>query len=117
MNSYGIILLFCQATSVIAAASSATRFNSLPFVQHGEKLAEEIRALLQIGRGGSTMIDDESNKSLSSPLFSLSPNSTRVEEEKLYIQKRNGSLELLDEEKVREHADIRLHQEVNTIHA
>jgi hypothetical protein len=94
MKYYGIILLFCQATSIIA------RPDSMPFFHQSGKIAKEIIGLLQIARGGSTMTDD-SKKSVSNPLFCLAPNSTQVEKEKLYIQKRNGSLELLDQEKVR----------------
>lgn len=99
MNCYGVVLLFWHAACVSA------RFHSSPFVARGDKSTEGIRELLSIARGGSTIIDESKNR-ISTPLFSLGQNFTRVEEERLYIQKRNGSLELLDQEKIKKRLEV-----------
>ncbi len=56
-----------------------------------------------IHRGGSTILNDENrNESNSTPLFALNGNKIPQESsQKFYVQKRDGSTDLLDEAKVR----------------
>jgi len=60
-------------------------------------------------RGGSTLLND-GERSSTSPLFSLGPNVSECAQDELYVQKRDGSVELLSEEKVRRKITLELEQ-------
>jgi len=60
-------------------------------------------------RGGSTLLNDV-ERSSTSPLFSLGQNGSECAQDELYVQKRDGSVELLSEEKVRRKFTLELEQ-------
>lgn len=73
-------LVCCQAAQTFAIRFSKPNFLNIP-------------------RGGSTILSEEDRSS--SPLFALSKGATTEVTKELYVQKRDGSTDLLDEKKVR----------------
>ena len=56
----------------------------------------------RIHRGGSTILGEEDRASNNTPLFALTESATPTEaSEEIYVQKRDGSTDLLNENKVR----------------
>jgi len=67
---------------------------------HGKSPNEKKSMYVLSVRGGSTLLS-EVERSSTSPLFSLAENIGENAQDEMYIQKRDGSVELLSEEKVR----------------
>jgi hypothetical protein len=69
------------------------------FLNIHERSSNEKQRVLSV-RGGSTLLS-ESERSNTSPLFSLGQNFSEDSQDELHVKKRDGSVELLSEEKVR----------------